>query len=173
VGPWRPLFNGKDLTGWTPHAKLPGNWRVENGILIGSAAAGGSLYTTRNDFRDFRLRMEIRLKKGDAMVFFRAESPPLSAKSLGYLVHIKQQGTGTLEVRSRISNSTTAHNIPKAPPDWFTLEILAQGDLVAVEVNGKTTAKGKFGSQLGRSGHIALFHSANSEIEFRNLEIKE
>ena len=49
-GEFAPLFNGKDLAGWQAHAKRPGNWRVENGILIGSAPVGGSLYSARDDY---------------------------------------------------------------------------------------------------------------------------
>src|SRR5262249_6607228 len=30
-----PLFNGKDLTGWKTHPDQPGDWKVENGVLIG------------------------------------------------------------------------------------------------------------------------------------------
>ena len=29
------LFNGKDLTGWKTFEELPGDWRVEDGILVG------------------------------------------------------------------------------------------------------------------------------------------
>ena len=32
---WVSLFNGKNLAGWKPHAQHPGNWHVENGVLIG------------------------------------------------------------------------------------------------------------------------------------------
>src|SRR4051812_42001982 len=54
-GPWKPLFNGKDLTGWTPAAggggragapapatpaPPPGTWKVENGVLIAGEGGG-------------------------------------------------------------------------------------------------------------------------------------
>src|SRR5262249_29682245 len=32
---WTQLFNGKDLTGWKTHPKDPGNWRVEDGAIVG------------------------------------------------------------------------------------------------------------------------------------------
>ncbi len=35
-GGFQLLFNGKDLTGWKTHPKQPGDWRVEDGILVGS-----------------------------------------------------------------------------------------------------------------------------------------
>ena len=76
-GDFVPLFNGKDLTGWQPHEKRPGNWRVENGILIGSAPVGGSLYTMRGDYADFHLRAETRINdKGFGRLFVRAAYDP-------------------------------------------------------------------------------------------------
>src|SRR3954469_558077 len=56
-GPWKPLFNGKDLTGWTPAAggggraggaagapatppPPAGTWKVENGVLIAGEGGG-------------------------------------------------------------------------------------------------------------------------------------
>src|SRR5205085_7772858 len=32
---WVPLFNGKDLSGWKTHDLEPGNWRVEDGAIVG------------------------------------------------------------------------------------------------------------------------------------------
>src|SRR5262249_6765402 len=40
---FRPLFNGKDLSGWKTGPKSPGNWRVEEGVLIGSGPSAGYL----------------------------------------------------------------------------------------------------------------------------------
>ncbi len=40
-----PLFNGRDLAGWKTHPSQPGNWRVENGVLIGSGSDASHLYT--------------------------------------------------------------------------------------------------------------------------------
>src|SRR5207248_215904 len=58
-----PLFNGKNLDGWKPHDKLPGNWRVENGVLIGSGPTCGFLYTKRDDYKNFHLRVQARIKE--------------------------------------------------------------------------------------------------------------
>ena len=74
------LFNGKDLTGWKLPAKPPGNWHVENGILIGSTNAkiGGRLYTDRPQPRDFHLRIEARISdQGAGGVLFRCQDGTL------------------------------------------------------------------------------------------------
>lgn len=76
-GPWKLLFNGKDLTGWTiaagrggrgasagtPDAPPPppAAWKVENGVLVGGQGGGrGSLVSTEQ-FKDFELELEFML----------------------------------------------------------------------------------------------------------------
>lgn len=52
-GGWVSLVNRKDLTGWKTHAAAPGDWRVEDGILIGRGPKVSHLYTERSDYEDF------------------------------------------------------------------------------------------------------------------------
>ena len=46
---WVPLFNGKDLTGWTTHALAPAgdDWRVEDGALVGRAGGPTAFLSSR------------------------------------------------------------------------------------------------------------------------------
>jgi hypothetical protein len=181
-GAFAALFNGKDLTGWQPHAKRPGNWRVENGILIGSAPNGGSLYSTRNDYQDFHLRAEMRINdKGFGRVFGRAGYDPtkIPFKVIGYEILINQRPlgdkTGTLTATSFLSTTMTrARETPAAPGEWFLLEVVAKGDLVTVKVNGVMVADFQDTKrQFARTGHIALHQDANAVIEFRKVEIDD
>jgi Domain of Unknown Function (DUF1080) len=72
-GSWKPLFNGKDLTGWTvatPAGRggsgsgtpaTPANWKVENGVIVGGEGGGrGSLVSTEH-FKDFELELDFML----------------------------------------------------------------------------------------------------------------
>jgi hypothetical protein len=75
-GPWKVLFNGKDLSGWTVAAGRggqnpsggvpaapppPAPWKVEDGVLVGGQGTGrGSLVTTEQ-FKDFELELDFML----------------------------------------------------------------------------------------------------------------
>jgi hypothetical protein len=77
-GPWKPLFNGKDLSGWTVAAGRGGagnagaggapapvaasSWRVENGVLVGGEGGGrsGGLVSDEQ-FKDFELELDVML----------------------------------------------------------------------------------------------------------------
>jgi Domain of Unknown Function (DUF1080) len=77
-GQWTPLFNGKDLTGWTVAAGRGGaggggaaagattaapapRWKVEDGVLVGGQGGGrGSLVST-GQYKDFELVLDFVL----------------------------------------------------------------------------------------------------------------
>ena len=182
-GEFVPLFNGKDLDGWQPHAKRKGNWRVENGILIGSAPIGGALYTTRGDFEDFHLRAEARINdKGFGRLLVRTAYDPtkIPFKTLGYEALINQRPvgakTGTLTATSAIDAITIqAKDAPAPPGEWFLLEIIGKGDLITVKVNGTVVAE-SFDDRRRKfalKGHIVLQQDANAVLEFRKVEIMD
>ena len=76
AGAWRPLFNGKDLTGWTvatgrgragapaPTPDSPPGWKIENGVIIGGQAQPGQrtgALSTVEKFKDFELELDFVL----------------------------------------------------------------------------------------------------------------
>ncbi len=181
-GEFVPLFNLKDLAGWQPHAKRPGNWRVENGVLIGSAPIGGSLYSTRNDYQDFHLRAEVRINdKGFGRVFFRAAYDPtkIPFKVFGYEALINQRPvgdkTGTLTAIGPLGSAgQQAKESATKAGEWYTMEVIAKGDRVTVLVAGDVVAEYEDAArQFARNGHIALHQDANAVVEFRKVEIKD
>src|SRR5262249_23085018 len=69
---WVHLFNGKDLAGWKYHPDQPGDWKVSDGILIGSGRPS-FLFSDRGDYENFHLWAEVKINEaGNSGVFFRA-----------------------------------------------------------------------------------------------------
>ena len=73
---WKPLFNGKDFTGWTVPARggqsqIPSKagWKMENGIIVGGQASpsqrGGSL-VSQAKFKDVELELDFMLAEEPA-----------------------------------------------------------------------------------------------------------
>ena len=72
-GEWQPLFNGKDLGGWTVAgsrggaapagvpAPSPANWKVEDGVLVGGQGGGRGSLVSDEQFRDFELALDFML----------------------------------------------------------------------------------------------------------------
>jgi serine/threonine protein kinase/formylglycine-generating enzyme required for sulfatase activity len=170
------LFNGKDLAGWKTHPTQPGNWRVENGILIGSGTSLSYLYTERGDYKDVHVRVEARINGGgNSGVLVRTGWP--IAGSHGYeaqinCTHSDPNKNGSLYVGgkalARVADSNTW------PGWWFTMDVIADGSRIVTMVNGKVTADYTDTSRLFARGHVALqMHNPRTVVEFRKIEVKE
>src|SRR6516162_8879964 len=72
---WISLFNGKDLSGWTPHGKA--KWSVEDGVLVGIGGMG-HIYTDATA-KDFEFKGMFRISemgaKANSGWYFRANPP--------------------------------------------------------------------------------------------------
>jgi hypothetical protein len=179
-----PLFNGRDFSGWKEHPRQPGNWRIKDGVLIGSGPAMGHLYTRRDDYRDFHLRIEDRINDvGNSGVIFRAPFGPAFPPDnprfpLGYEAQINNlhrdpNKTGSLYV----GGAGAVVGLPRSPTppfQWFTLEVIAVGNHIVIKVNGVTTTDYTDEQRRLTSGHIALQQFGPETIaEFRKVEIRE
>ena len=117
------LFTGKDLTGWKTHPSQPGHWRVENGVLIGSGAQVSHLYTERDDFKDFHLRVKARVNgRGSGGVCLRAPYDPVSNQ--GFLRGFGAQISSSQKlVHKVIPPVDTRRLLPRASPSERSLPI--------------------------------------------------
>jgi Tfp pilus assembly protein PilF len=168
---FRPLFNGRDLTGWKVFPGEPNNWRVEQGRLVGGGRLS-YLFTERGDYQDFHFRVEARISNGgNSGQFFRAEFAPRVSK--GYEAQIGStcddpQRTGSLY------NLVPVREMLVPPNAWFTQEVIARGNHIVIKVDGKTTADYRDPRSTYTRGHLALQqHHEGSVVEFRKIEVKE
>ena len=186
---WVPLFNGKDLTGWKTHSSRPGRWRVENGVLIGGTGPSAShLYSESGDYHDIHLRVEARFHAGSGGVYLRSSfGPGLPTRKpyrpTGYEALINMTSgrehnkTGTLNPGDPDNDDvwrvfSQPRTIP--PGRWFTLEAIADDNILSILLDGKLTAYHVDPKRRYVSGHIALQqHDPQTVIEFRKIEIQE
>ena len=75
---FKPLFNGKDLTGWEGNPKL---WSVKDGVITGVTGSDADtkikhntfLVSTQGEVGDFELRFSYRIEKGNSGVQYRSK----------------------------------------------------------------------------------------------------
>ncbi|MBS0208815.1 MAG: protein kinase [Planctomycetes bacterium] len=183
-----PLFNGKDLTGWKTDPAFPGNWRVENGVLTGT---GGNtyLFTDRGDYTDFHLRAVTRVGPGtSAGLYVRASIERDAAGKTkgpyasGYQAKINASSpidshkTGSMYIMRPTTNAT-GNKLTESPvpaDEWFTLDVIAEGNHLVVQVNGTTTTDIRDPSNFHPRGAVALFiYQGSAPLEFRSIELRE
>jgi serine/threonine protein kinase len=181
---WQPLFNGRDLSGWKPHPRQPGNWHVKDGILIGSGPAASYLYTNRDDYRNVHLRAQARINTGgNSGVYARASFGPTvptkkPVRPAGYqgrinTTHNHPDRIGGLFVTGVGDTEHTFQSFVK-PGEWFRMEIIVEGYRIIFKVNDTITADYTDPKRRFASGHIALQQNdPRTVVEFRKIEIRE
>jgi serine/threonine protein kinase len=174
------LFNGKDLKGWKTHPSQPGDWHVWNDAIVGSANATSHLYTERGDYKDFHLRLEIRINEGgNSGVYFRAPfGPSLPAGAgqprwlRGYNAKYDRDRTGGLLIDD--SPLWRFRETPQKTGEWVPMEVIAIGNQLTIKIDGSVTALYTDEQRRYTSGHIVLQqHTPGTVVEFRKIEIRE
>jgi serine/threonine-protein kinase len=168
-----PLFNGKDLTGWKTHPDNDGQWRVQNGLLT-CTGKRGILFSERADYRDFTLRVELRIRaRSDSGLFLRV--PFAGAGTGGYEVMIDPSDTDQ-RILTRWQGAPEIWRSPQMFPagQWSILAVTAQGPRVTIKLNDETLTSIEDPSPALTPGHIAVQHeSERTQVHFRKIEIQE
>jgi hypothetical protein len=179
--PWQPLWNGKDLTGW--EAIGGGEWTIDqedgpviHGVSAASEPRHGHLITTQ-PYRDFAIRLQYKAKAGNSGLYFRVEQGG-GAGVLGFQAEIDAQrdAGGLYETGGRAwVVQPSAEDVQRwfRPGEWNSMSVVALGDRIVVQVNGRTSAEVR-DDPGRREGYVALQLHGGQEMDvlFRAIEIK-
>jgi hypothetical protein len=177
---WKPLFDGKTLTGWHPVGD--GEWKVEDGAIVGRADKTklyGLLVSDRM-FKDFTVRFKFKCLSGDSGFYIRTLiKEPEKAHGLQVQVGLAGSGVGG------IYESYGRKWIPAKPDtekekqytkdnEWNDMTISAHGGNVQVCVNGTKSAE-LTNDPSRPEGHFALQMHAGCvmHVMFKDIEIQE
>ena len=196
-----PMFNGRDLTGWTNVNCAPETWSVRDGVIYCTGNPIGGLRTVRQ-YENFVLELEWRHLRRSGNSGFFVWGSPINAPGVPFLrgIEVQMLDHGYAEDFERKSGKKS---------DWFT----THGDVFAIhgasmKYVGRTNGKRSFptedrsrpspewnhyrivanngslrlhvnGKEVSggdeanyRKGYLAL-ESEGSPVEFRNIRIKE
>jgi hypothetical protein len=191
---WKPLFNGKDLTGWK-HVG-PGGDTVEDG-LIKTHGGMGLLYWTGGKVSNCRIRVVYKMRdtNDNSGVFIRIPVEPREEwmpVHYGYEVQIDNHPETSNEDDYHVTGTLYSLTKPlakpgKPGPEWNTMIITLEGPHTMVELNGvKVTdytegqpvpdRKFDFEPQRGRRPDEGWFglqnHSDNDIVFFKDVSIQ-
>ncbi|RUL89321.1 3-keto-disaccharide hydrolase [Tautonia sociabilis] len=183
-----PLFNGKDLSGWTGATD---GYAVEDGILYCIPGSGGKLFT-EDEYGDFVLRFEFRLTPGaNNGIGLRTptEGDPAYA---GMEIQVLDNSAEKYNALQPYQYHGSVYGVVPAKKgylkpagEWNSQEISCIGRRVKVVLNGETIVDADLdeASEGGtmdhrehpglarKSGHIALLGHGD-RVDFRNMEVK-
>jgi hypothetical protein len=142
---WKPLFNGKDLTGWR-HVG-PGSMTVEDG-LIRTHGGMGLLYWTGGKLGNCRIRVVYKMRdfNDNSGVFIRIPIEPREEwmpVHYGYEVQIDNHPEDSNEDDYHVTGTLYSQTKPlakpgKPGPEWNTMVITLDGPRTIVVLNDVT-----------------------------------
>jgi hypothetical protein len=191
---WKPLFNGKDLTGWR-HVG-PGGDSVEDG-LIKTQGGMGLLYGTGGKVSNCPIRVVYKMRdtNDNSGVFIRIPVKPREPwmpVHYGYAVQIDNHPETSNQDEHHVTGTLYSLSKPlakpgKPGPEWNSMLITIDGPRTIVELNGVRVTdytegqpvperKFDFEPQRGRrpdEGWIGLQnHSDNDVVFFKDVSIQ-
>ena len=191
---WRPLFNGKDLSGWK-HVG-PGGMTVEVG-LIRTHGGMGLLYWTEGKLGHCRIRVvyKMRDRNDNSGVYIRIPIEPREPwmpVHYGYEVQIDNEPEKSNEDDYHVTGTLYSLTKPmarpgKPGPEWNTMEITLSGPHTSVVVNGVKVTEYTEGDEVPakkfdfepergprpQDGYIGLQnHSDNDIVFFKEVAVK-
>jgi hypothetical protein len=189
---FRPLFNGRDLTGWVLVNTPAATWSVEDQMLICSGRPTGEIRTDRM-YQNFILEVEWRhmVPGGNAGIFVWADditAPGVPfhrsvevqvlenayGQSSGHTTHgdiFPIHGARMTPVNGRGgSRAFPTEERSRPSPEWNHYRIECRDGAISLAVNGKVVTRGSDASP--RKGYICI-ESEGGVVHYRNLKIQE
>ena len=183
----KPLFNGKDLSGWQDRDGKASKWVVTDGALSGKKKSGD--IWSKERFGDFILSLEYKTS-GNSGVFFRTDNPK-SPVQTGIEIQVNKPGGPNKHSVGAIYD-LVAPKKNKSTDSWNKMEITAKGNMISVKLNGEVISemdldkwttpgknpdgsKNKFRAALKdfkREGHIG-FQDHGASVAYRNITIQK
>jgi hypothetical protein len=176
---FRPLFNGKDTTGW--HLRNPkghNSWTVENGVLKNTVNPGehGTDLVTDDKFWNFTVKYDYMVPDGSNSGFY------LRGRHEIQILGDYKRGKTAMGGNGAIYNFKVPDKFVSKPgTEWQTVEATIIGNKITVIMNGekihdnvecaKATGS-EIDNKVNEPGPIFL-QGDHGTVSFRNIRIKE
>jgi hypothetical protein len=185
----QPMFNGKDLAGWTG-ADKPADlcWLVENGDVVCTGKKGPWLRSDK-EYDDFNLRFDYQLTAGgNSGIFVRVPSDgnhhraDEKAPEAGFEVQLLDDAAKQYKDLKDYQFSGSVYDIAGASQhvshpagEWNSMEINAKGQHITIIHNGvkvvdAEAAKFPLLNLRKTKGHLGL-QNHSSFVRFKNVRI--
>jgi len=175
---FKPLFNGKDFSGWVTPADKD-LFAIEDGVIVGRTKGDlkkNEFLVTEKPYGDFILKAKVKIRNGNSGIQFRSKraddgavSGPQCDVADGYWgLLYEERGRGILE---RYPEEKANELVKKN--DWNDFTIEMTGNHLVIHLNG-TKIIDRTDDKFDKTGIIALQTHVGPamEVRFKDLMIK-
>ena len=199
---FKPLANGKDLTGWDGN---PDFWSVQDGVITGQTTPekptkGNTFLIWRDgEVGDFELKAEYKIQGGNSGIQYRSKEvskwviggyqADIDAAGQWAGTNYEEKGRGVLAARGQKvtidqEGKKTAESLGDSAElkkvlkdgDWNLYELTVKGNHLIQKINGQVMSEviDNQPNKLAKTGLLALQLHAGPPmtIQFRNIQLK-
>lgn len=177
------LFDGKSLAGWKASENV-GSWRVVDGEIVCHGPRSHLFYMGADpasppQFRNFHLKAEVLTKpRANSGIYFHTRYQDNGWPGQGHEAQVNNTSGDPVRTGS-LYNVVKNLEAPAKDDQWFTEEVIVEGDRIVIKVDGKTivdhvekTAEIKDGRKLSAGTFALQAHDPGSEVHYRNIRVK-
>lgn len=164
---WTTLLDASSLDRWQRVGDA--NWRVAGGVI--EADRGNGYLVSASSYGDLELRAEFWVdEKANSGVFLRCQDTKNITPANAYEVNIWDTspnagfGTGSIVTLAKTPDTF------KAAGRWSTLDIHANGPLLAIVLNGVPTVT--LYDRKHAQGPIAIQYAGGGVVRFRKIDVR-
>lgn len=176
---WIPLFNDKNLNGWTQHGHE--KWIAEHGEILGQALTQEYGYlATIKTYKNFELKGKLKTEgRGNSGIFYHSVLDGVDIKGVQFEIDPNSdKNTGGLYEsggRGWLAKPRTAGGNAFKPGQWNDISFSVIGNHVVTFVNGVEAVDFRDPDPRYFNGVIALqLHSGGEgKIRFKEFYIRE
>jgi hypothetical protein len=177
------LFDGKSLAGWKANENTA-SWKVVDGEIV-CHGPRSHLFFVGGDpaaapqFKNFHFKAEVLTKpKANSGIYFHTKYQDKDWPSQGHEAQVNNTSGDPVRTGS-LYNVVKNLEAPAKDDQWFTEEVIVEGNRIVIKVDGKTivdhtenTAAVKDGRKLSTGTFALQAHDPGSEVHYRNIRVK-
>jgi hypothetical protein len=177
------LFDGRSLAGWKANENAD-SWQVVEGEIVCHGPRSHLFYVGDDpaappQFKNFHFKAEVLTKpNANSGIYFHTGYQDSGWPAQGHEAQVNNTAGDPVRTGS-LYNVVKNLEAPANDNEWFTEEVIVEGNRILIKVNGKTivdhmenTAAVQDGRKLS-SGTFALqAHDPGSEVHYRNIRVK-
>jgi SAM-dependent methyltransferase len=175
---FQPLFNGRDLAGWTGADSI---WQARAGAIFGEIKGsffGDAGLRSNAKYEDFELDLQWRLTDADGRTGVWIRNNPALLVELhhgvphapGYPEIIAKRRTGEVYGPAIIQPTNDTANAVVLPDEWNRLTVRCVGRRIQIAINGVATADFEAGE--GELAAPVGFTPVRGRAQFREIRLK-
>ena len=165
---WQPLFNGKDLTGWTGVHEV--KFEARDGAL--RLVRGTGWLRTDKEYGDFILEVELRplVERYDSGLFFRVGLDGKPWPTDGWQVNLRRDMWGALvKGYTRIIASTVEGPDVEETGPWSKFRLEVRGTKATLDIDGKRVWET---DKIDRARGYLGIQAEERAFDFRNFRVQ-